>query len=83
MGTASYASYVIDPTETVEQKQKKLYMAICGLGDWLYQQGAAINEMNKEYLRWEKELNTMRQEMRDIRALLSQSQTPGNEPEKL
>ncbi len=70
MGTASYASYVIDPSDTLEEKQRKLYMAVCGMGDWLYQQGAAINEMNKEYLRWEKELNTMRQELREIRKLL-------------
>src|SRR5271166_4419775 len=70
MGTAGYSTYLIDPSETVEQKQTKLYMAICGMGDWLYQQGAAITEMNKEYLRWEKELDTFRQEIRNIRELV-------------
>lgn len=63
----SYLTYAIEPADTPGQRQAKLYLAVISLGEWLYQQGAAVAEMNKEYLRVEKELDKMRQELRNIR----------------
>lgn len=65
--SAIYTGFEIDPSDDFEQRQGKLYLAIISLGEVLYQKGAAVAEMNKEFLRIEKEIHNMRVELHAIR----------------
>ena len=69
--SAIYTSYKIEPDDTIEQRQAKLYMAVISLGEVLYQKGAAIAEFNKELNGYEKIINQMRQDLRDMRQELN------------
>lgn len=69
--SAIYTSYVINPTDTIEQRQAKLYLAVVSLGEVLYQKGAAIAEFNKELAGYEKTIAQMRLDLHKIREDLS------------
>jgi len=72
--SAIYTSYAIEPNDTIEKRQAKLYLAIISMGEFLYQKGAAVAEMNKEFMRMETEIAQMRKELHEIRDKLLERQ---------
>lgn len=73
--SAIYTSYKIEEDDSIEERQKKLYLGIISLGEVLYQKGAAVAEMNKEFMAIEKELVTMREELHRIRERIQKEKT--------
>lgn len=68
-----YSSYQVLPHMTIEARQARLYLGVVSMGESLYQKGAAIAEMNKEFMAIEKELDAMRAELRDIRGQINEN----------
>lgn len=75
--SAIYTSYAIEPGDSIEKRQEKLYLAVISMGELLYQKGATVTEMNKEFMRMEVEIANMRRELRAIRELISQGDRQG------
>jgi hypothetical protein len=69
--SAIYTGFEINETDDLETKQRKLYLGVISLGEVLYQKGAAVAEMNKDFMMIEKELAKMREELHRIRELIN------------
>lgn len=64
---AIYTSYVIEPDDTLEEKQAKVYLALISAGETAYTLGAAVAELRKQCDAMNKKIDDIDAEITTLR----------------
>ena len=67
MSNATYKSFLFDPTDTLEERQAKLYLGMMSCGEDAYTLGAAIGECRKTLASLTERLAAIDQQCAEIK----------------